>query len=498
MCKPISNRHWGTLWRYDMAEQPFRVVVVGAGMAGLFMAEKLAQAGIEFVVFEKAGEVGGTWRDNTYPGLYVDVLSRQYEFPFRPNYDWSRKFAPGTEIQDYILRVADERNLRKYIRFGEEIVSARFDKGLWYLQTAKGEAVTCNVFIAATGFLYKPAYPDIPGRDSFNGPAFHSACWDHTIPHKGRRWGVIGGAASGIQITEALAWEGVDVTQFIRRAQWIHIRENPRTNLWERLFLRLPGAYRYRQRKLWDMIVAGDKWRLEPGPAREAMQKEYLGYLETIRDPELRRKLTPEFHIGCVRIPKSDRNYYEAVQRPNVYLEFGTIARIVPDGIEMKDGKKHELDVLVYATGFDAHAYMRPMQVTGTNGLSIDELWAKKIFSYGGVALPGFPNLFMLYGPFSPVNNVPVPLGLDQEIDYLMKLIDRAKRTGVSVAPTQAATQKFVEHVEQGMPNTTFVGCHNWYRDDAGTPILWPFSQDDHKAFLASINWEDFEVTPNG
>ena len=479
-----------------MSERKFKVVIVGAGMAGLFMAEKLKRAGIDFAVYEKSHEVGGTWRDNTYPGLYVDVLSRQYEFPFRPNYDWSRKYAPGAEIQAYIKRVADERGLRRFIRFKQEIVSARFSGDRWHLATRKGETVMADVFVAATGFLHQPLYPEIPGRDSFTGASFHSAAWDHTVPYKGRRWGVIGGGASGIQITEALAWEDCDVTQFIRRAQWVHIRDNPHATLWERLLLRLPLMYRRRQRQLWKMIITGDQWRIKPGPARAAMEGEYRGYLEAIQDPELRRKLTPDYHLGCTRIPKSDRNYYEAVQKPNVHLEFGRIARIVPDGVEMADGIKHRLDVLVYATGFDPHAYMRPMRVTGLNGVTLDELWNKRVFSYGGVALPGFPNLFMLYGPFSPVNNVPVPIGLDHEIGYIMRLIERMRREHVTIAPTAAATERFVARLDDAFPDTVFVGCRNWYSDQTGTPILWPLRQDAHEAFFANVAWGDLEVNP--
>jgi cation diffusion facilitator CzcD-associated flavoprotein CzcO len=477
-----------------MAERKFNVVVVGAGIAGLFMAEKLKRAGVEFTVFEKADEVGGTWRDNTYPGLFVDVLSRQYEFPFRPNYDWSRKYAPGAEIQAYVKKVVRERGLRKFIRFNEEIVEARFSSDQWHLTTAKGEALVADVFIAATGFLHTPLYPEISGRDSFNGPIFHSARWDQNVPYQGKRWGIIGGGASGIQITEALAWENCEVTQFIRRAQWIHIRDNPKSTWRERLFLRLPFVYQWRQRQLWKMINQGDRWRLKPGPQREAMEREYKGYLNAIKDPELRRKLTPDYHLGCTRIPKSDRNYYEAVQRSNVHLEFGRIARVAPAGIEMADGTLHELDVIVCATGFDVHGYMRPMKVTGLNGLTIDEVWKEKIHSYAGIALPGFPNMFMLYGPFSPVNNVPVPLGLDQEIGYIMRLIDVARRKNVTVAPTEAATEKFLARIGAAFSDTVWVGCRNWYSDKQGTPILWPLPQDAHKEFFDQVNTGDFEI----
>ena len=241
-----------------MADRKFRVVVAGAGVSGLFMAETLKRAGIDFTVYEKAGEVGGTWRDNTFPGLFVDVLSRQYEFPFQPNYDWSRKYAPATEIWAYIKKVARDRGLTKFIRFNEEIVAARFTDGRWHIETAKGNTDIADVFICATGFLHKPLFPDIAGRESFAGPSFHSARWDHSVPYDGKRWGVIGSGASGVQITEALAWAGCDVTQFIRRAQWVHIRENPHSTWRERLKLRLPGGYQREQRRLWQLINEGD------------------------------------------------------------------------------------------------------------------------------------------------------------------------------------------------------------------------------------------------
>jgi cation diffusion facilitator CzcD-associated flavoprotein CzcO len=482
-----------------MAERDFRVVVGGAGVSGLFMAETLNQAKIDFTVYEKAGEVGGTWRDNTFPGLFVDVLSRQYEFPFQPNYNWSRKYAPAAEIWEYIKKVAHDRSLKRFIRFNEEITSARFADGKWQIETAAGTKDSADVFVCATGFLHQPVYPDIPGRDDFAGPSFHSARWDHSVPYAGKRWGVIGSGASGVQITEAVAWAGCDVTQFIRRAQWVHIRENPYATWRERLRLRLPGGYAREQKKLWQFINEFDRWRLEPGPQRAAMEAEYRSYLDCIRDPELKAKLTPDYNLGCTRIPKSDKNYYEAVQLPNAHIVKGHIARIVADGIIMTDGTHVPLDVLVYATGFDPHAYMRPMQVTGLNGVTIDEAWRERIYSYGGIALPGFPNLFMLYGPFAPVNNVPVPLGLDQEIGCVMRLIGEARARRAAVAPTAAATERFLARLDKHFPGTVWVGgCKNWYTSDQPTPVLWPLPQNEHRAFFADAPLTDFDFLPTG
>ncbi|MFN0304452.1 MAG: flavin-containing monooxygenase [Burkholderiales bacterium] len=479
-----------------MARQKLRYVIVGAGFAGLSAAEMLKRAGIDFTVYEKAGEVGGTWRDNTYPGLYVDVPSRQYEFPFQPNYDWSRRFAPGPEIQAYIKKVADDRGLRTFIRFNEEIVSARFTDGRWHIKTAKGTSDVADVFIAATGFLSTPITPAIEGRETFAGPAFHSSDWDHSVPMKGKRWGVIGGGASGVQITEALAYRECEVTQFIRRAQWVWIRENPYTTSAEQKELKLPGVYERVQKELWDGYSVADRWRIKPGPQREAMQSEFKKFLEIVRDPELRRKLTPDYHLGCTRIPKSDQNYYEAVQQPNVHIEVGPIARIVPEGIVMANGNRHDLDVLVYATGYDAHAYMRPIKIFGLNELSIDEAWKDRIYSYRGVVMPGFPNLFMLYGPFAPVNNLSVPIGLLQEMAYIMKIVEIAHQRNAAVMPTVAATEKFLERMRAALPDTVWVGCKNWYSDQTGTPILWPLPQDDHTDMMADIALGDLEFVP--
>jgi cation diffusion facilitator CzcD-associated flavoprotein CzcO len=352
---------------------------------------------------------------------------------------------------------------------------------------------------APPAFCTSRSFPDITGRETFAGPSFHSARWDHSIPYDGKRWGVIGSGASGVQITEALAWAGCDVTQFIRRAQWVHIRENPYSTWRERFRLRLPGGYQREQRRLWQMINEGDAWRLYPGPQREAMEREYRSYLDYIKDPELKQKLTPDYNLGCTRIPKSDQNYYEAVQLPNAHVVKGQIARIEPDGVLMADGSHVKLDVLVYATGFDVHAYMRPMKVTGLNGVTIDEAWKETVYSYGGIALPGFPNLFMLYGPFAPVNNVPVPLGLDQEIGCIMRLIAQARARQAAVSPTAAATEKFLARLDTAFPRTVWVGgCKNWYTSQQPAPVLWPFQQSEHKAFFERVPAEDFQFIPTG
>lgn len=477
-----------------MESKPVRAIIVGAGIGGLACAEKLRGAGFDVTVYEAAGEVGGTWRDNTYPGLYVDVPSRQYEFPFRPNHDWSRRFAPGPEIQAYIRRIADECALRPLIRFDQNVLSARYAEGRWHIATAAGLRDSADLLVCATGFLRVPVFPDIPGQETFNGPSFHSARWDHAVPIEGKRWGIIGGGASGIQITEALAKRDCTVTQVIRRAQWVHIRENPPYTAEECRARRRPGAYERERRELWDAYSIADAWRLRPGPQRAQMERDYRGFLDAIRDPVLRAKLTPDYHLGCTRIPKSDQNYYLAVQQPNVRIENRRIARVVPTGLEFSDGARLDFDVLVYATGFDAHAYMRPMTVEGPGGVTVDALWKDRVFSYNGCLLPGFPNLFLPYGPFSPVNNVSVPLGIDQQLDYLLALLAIARERGAAMMPTREATDRFVQRIEAALPGTVWVGCRNWYADQSMTPVLWPLPQDDHTRLLERVVVGDFEL----
>lgn len=481
----------------DGAARPaFRAAIIGAGISGLFMAERLLRAGIPFTVYEKASDLGGTWRDNTYPGLFVDVLSRQYEFPFRPNFDWSRKFAPQPEIQAYLQKVARERGWRRHIKFDTTIVEAAFQAGRWRLRTDAGETDTVDILIAATGFLRELRLPDIAGRDDFAGPAFHSARWDHDVALEGKRVGVIGGGASGIQIAETLAVSGIDVTHFVRRPQWIHVRDNPRSTWLGRLALRLPFAYRLRARHLWKWLGGMDLWRTRPGPARAAVATEFAKPLEAMRDHELREQLRPQMPVGCVRIPKSDKNYYAAMELPNAQVETRRIARIEPNGVRMDDGGLRACDILVYATGFDAQAYMRPMRLIGRDGLSVNDVWRDGVFSYRGVALPDFPNFFMLYGPFSPVNNIPIPIGLDQQTDYILRVIALARARNSVVAPTREATARFVSSIRSKLPDTVWTGCPNWYRGAGDIEILWPFTQEEHRRMMNDLVITDLEFTP--
>lgn len=476
-----------------------RIAVIGAGMSGLYVGYQLKERGIAFTIYEKGADVGGTWRDNTYPGLYVDVVSRSYEFPFKRSSKWSRRYAPGSEVQDYLREVARECGLMPHIRFGVDITSATYRDGRWELESSSGSTVVADVVFAGTGFLREPMIPNFEGRDSFAGPSFHSARWDHSVDLTGKRIGVIGTGSSGVQIVDHLGQRGYDITHFMRNPQWVQVKANPRISWWEHALLRVPALGPYWDRhmeKLKATENGSENWRLVPGPEREERKAKFLADLEReVPDPVLRAKLTPSHELGCKRIPKS-ATFYRVVQQSNVHPVFGGIERIVPEGVIDTEGTLHELDILVYATGFDSHAYMRPMKVTGVDGVTVEDLWRDGVYSYRAVGLPSMPNFFMLNGPFAPVNSIAVPGSLDDQFGFLIRLLEIIRAEGVAMAPTEAATQRFCHEVADAAAQTTYVQCDNWYRDRGGVPVLWPWTRAKHRLQYERLALEDFDVYP--
>jgi cation diffusion facilitator CzcD-associated flavoprotein CzcO len=484
-----------------MKQKSLKVAVVGAGMSGLFLGYHLARAGLRFTLYEKRGAVGGTWDANTYPGLHVDVLTRNYEFPFARSDRWSRHYAPGPELRSYFADFAKEEGLLDHIRFNTEVTSAVWENGSWTVTLSDGSTDVVDVVVAATGFLRVPRRPNVPGVETFAGRSFHSSEWDHSIDLQdmSTRFGVVGTGSSGVQIVSALGEAGHDVTHFIRTPQWMVVKPNPEITADERELLRDPveaEKWDSRMRELRAMTEGSETWRLVPGPEREEMTQRFLRMLEDeIPDPGLRAKLTPTEPLGSKRIPKT-ANYYQVVQQSNVHPVFGGIQRVEPRGIVDPADTLHELDVIVYATGFDAHAYMRPMSVVGADGVTMEDAWADGVTSFRGIAVPSFPNFFLLNGPFAPVNSISIPTCLADEVGYLMRLFDEIVRTGQAYAPTAEATQGFVEEIREALPGTTYAEGDNWYSQTVGTPIIWPFTRQRHHDQYAELDLGDFEAHP--
>ena len=404
-----------------------RFAIIGAGMSGILTAIKLKQRGIrDFTIYEKAGGLGGTWRDNTYPGLSCDVPSHVYAYSFELKADWSHRFSPGAEIQGYFEGVARKYELDSHIRFNSEIVRAEYRDGRWHLSIKGGATDVVDFVICATGVLHHPTYPDIPGLGDFEGACFHTARWDHSVPLEGKRVGIIGTGSTAIQIVPALTDTVSKLTLFQRTAQWILPLANPAYSEDEKAMYRtsperLRQSYDYWSARFVDTFaraVIGDQDEL-----RKIEEACRTNLEENVADPDLRRRLTPNYRAACKRLIMSD-TFYPAMQKPNVALVTDGIDRIEAGGVRTNDGVLHELDVLVMATGFDGHAFLRPMEVVGESGRRLDDAWAQANEAYRSVAVPGFPNFFMLVGPNSPIGNFSVIMISEIQLDYILQLVD--------------------------------------------------------------------------
>jgi cation diffusion facilitator CzcD-associated flavoprotein CzcO len=473
------------------------VAIIGAGMSGLCMAAQLKMAGIDtFTIYEKAGDLGGTWRDNTYPGLACDIPSRFYQFTFSPKPDWTHLFSPGAEIWGYFDSVADRFGLKEHIEFNTKVVAAEFADDCWRLRTDAGDESTVDFLISATGILHHPRYPQIAGLDTFEGSVFHSARWDHDVAVEGKRVAVIGTGSTGAQIVTALAGVTGRLELFQRTAQWVFPLPNPsysrRTHALQKYVPGLSGLTYRCMRMLFEFFARA---LIKPGLRRRFIARTCRTNLLTVRDPDLRRKLTPDYQPMCKRLVISS-GFYKAVQKPNVEVVTAGIDHIAPEGIVTDDGVLHEVDVLVLATGFDAHAYMRPLELVGDHGLTLSEAWEAGAHAYHTVALPGFPNFFMLMGPHSPVGNYSLTAIAESQVEHIMGWIQRWREGKFSaVAPTQQATARFNAHMRASMPGTVWVtGCQSWYLGKDGLPELWPWTPDRHRAMLRHVDPDDFDV----
>jgi cation diffusion facilitator CzcD-associated flavoprotein CzcO len=462
------------------AERELRVIVIGAGMAGILSAIKLREAGIgDIVVFEKADRLGGTWRENTYPGIACDVPSHLYSYSFALNPDWSRSFSDGAEIEAYFERVAEEHGVIPLIRFGQEVTGCEWRDGRWHLSTAAGTEDEADVVIAATGVLHHPRYPDIDGLEDFAGACFHSARWDHDVTLDGARVGVIGTGSTAVQITGALVDRVAHLSLFQRTAQWIAPLENPAYDEeTRRLFREDPDRLRAVHDSLSAAFEGFSRCVVEAdSPEMAAVEQACLDNLEnSVTDPDLRERLRPDYRAGCKRLVLSD-NFYEAIQHPNAELVTEGIERVEAGGVRTRDGRLHELDVLVLATGFHADAFMRPMDVIGRGGVTLAEVWADRPTAYLSISIPEFPNLFLLNGPNGPVGNFSLIEVAELQLGYVLQLVDRL-RSGecAEISATQAATDDFEDQRLEASRHTIWAtGCTSWYLDDRGVPAVWPF-----------------------
>jgi cation diffusion facilitator CzcD-associated flavoprotein CzcO len=485
-----------------MASGSPKICIIGAGMSGLLMGIRLKQAGIDdFRIFEKAESLGGTWRDNRYPGLTCDVPSHFYSYSFEPNLGWSHRFSPGPEILAYFEGVAEKYGIRRYITCGARVTSARHENGRWQVETNDGaadrggEIFGADVVVKATGALHTWHLPKLDGLEKFEGAAFHSADWNHDVELQGARIGVVGNGSTGVQMMAPLSEVAAHLTMFQRTAQWIAPMGNreytPKQRERAARFPIIPKLARMYYQYMFETFSEGV---VKPGKKREAIAARCRRYLASVEDPELRRKLTPDYEPMCKRLIMS-KNFYPTLMKEHVDLVTDGIDHVEARGVVTNDGKLHELDVLVLATGFDTHAWGVD-HVVGPHGLSLKEAWAQGTRAYRSIAMPGFPNFFMMVGPNSPIGNISVIDVAEVQAEYILRCVRLLQRgKAKTLAPTAEATEAFHATVLAAMKDTVWVtGCNSWYLDDQGVPNTWPwtakrFHQDMRKPVLA-----DFEL----
>jgi len=477
-----------------------RILIIGAGMSGILSAIKLEQAGLDdLAIYEKADRLGGTWRENTYPGIACDVPSHFYSYSFELNPDWSHRFAPGAEIQTYFEDVARRYGVTERIQFGREITRCVFEGGRWHVEMADGGTDVGDFVISATGVLHHPAMPDIEGLSSFEGACFHSARWDHDVPLAGRKVGVIGTGSSAIQITTALVEEVAEFSLFQRTPQWIASIENlPYTDEEKAEFRRNPDAMEQVRAFISHGFTEAFSNQLvnADSPGMQAIQDTCLANLEgNVKDPELREKLRPNYRAACKRLIMSE-NFYEAIQRPNAHLVTEPIERVEKSGVRTRDGQLHELDVLVLATGFRVENFVRPMTVVGRDGLRLDDVWKDGPYAYEAISVPEFPNFFMLNGPNSPVGNFSLIEVAELQLEYILQLVEGFRSGSCrEVAPSRGAMERFdLERREAAKSTIWATGCKSWYLDGDGLPTAWPWTFDRFREEMDHPRLEDYEM----
>jgi cation diffusion facilitator CzcD-associated flavoprotein CzcO len=480
-----------------------RVAIIGSGFGGLAAAVRLEQAGVtDLVVFEKSSDVGGVWRENTYPGAACDVPSHLYSLSFAPKADWSRRFAPQAEIHQYLRDVARDFDVLRHIRFNTEVLAAAFDEegGTWRLMLSGGEEHEADVLVAATGQLSRPSTPDIPGLDRFEGTLFHSAEWDHGHDLTGERVAVLGTGASAIQFVPAIAPRTARLSVFQRSAPYVlpkpdrAYRDRAKT-----AFARIPGLLRLsREGNYFSNELRSLGFNTEPRLlfAHKARYRKHLR--EVVPDRTLREKLTPSDPMGCKRILMSN-DWYQALQLPQVDVVTEGISEVRPRSIVTADGMEREVDTIVLGTGFAATEFLVPMRITGRDGRDLHDQWKHGASAYLGTVVPGFPNLFVLYGPNTNLGHNSILVMLEAQVGWVVQGV-RALMDGRArwLDVRRDVAEAFDAWVQERVGHTVFAGgCRSWYLTESGRNTQnWPASTLTFRRRLRRFRLEDFEPAP--
>lgn len=475
-------------------------IIVGAGFSGLCAGIELRRAGIsDFVILEKADRVGGTWRDNTYPGAACDIPSHLYSYSFEPNPRWSRAYGGQPEILAYLEHCADAYGLRPHLRFGSLVERAEYDEtsATWTVSVRGGPRLTARALILGNGALHLPSIPELPGRERFTGKTFHSARWDHAYPLDGKRVAVIGTGASTIQFVPQIAPRVGKLEVFQRTPPWIVPKADRTITSGEQwLFAHVPGAHWLRRTGLYWLLearVLGFAFAPRLNRLAERLVRRHLA--TSVPDPVLREKLTPSYRLGCKRVLISN-DYYPAFTRANVELVTDPIAALEPSGIRTASGALHEVDTIIYGTGFKVVDYLSSMQIVGAGGRELNEVWRESVRNYLGITVSGFPNLFLLMGPNTGLGHNSMIFMIEAQARYAVAAIRTLRRNALaSLDVRPSVEQAFRAEVARKLEGTVWTsGCSSWYMAPDGDVLLWPSFTFDYWRRTRRVDLRDYEV----
>jgi cation diffusion facilitator CzcD-associated flavoprotein CzcO len=461
----------------------FKVVIVGTGFSGLGQAIQLEKAGIrDYVILEKAAEVGGTWRDNSYPGCACDVQSHMYSFSYEQNPGWSRSFSPQPEIFDYLKSVADKYRLREKIRFGVELTGAHWDERerRWTATTRDGREFVAQFLVSGVGGLHIPQIPGLPGIANFKGQSWHSARWNHEYDLRGKKVAVVGTGASAVQFVPKIAPDVAELTLFQRTPPWIMPKPDHAMPSWARtLFKRVPGTQRaYRNALYWLLEARAIGFNGHPAimKAGELIAKRNIA--KGIKDRALRKKVTPDYTMGCKRVLISN-DYYPALARPNVDVNTAGIKEVKAHSIVDSAGVEHEVDAIVYGTGFKVTDALEYLDITGVDGRNLAKEWASEgMRTHKGITVSGYPNLFFLLGPNTALGHNSVVFMIESQARYVVDAIKLADSRGAAALDVRPGVQdEFQREIQDKLVKGVWTqgGCKSWYLDAQGVNrTIWP------------------------
>lgn len=460
------------------------IAVIGAGMSGVAVGYYLKQAGIDsFTIFERSDAVGGTWHLHNYPGLCCDVPSHLYTYSFAPNPDWSRIFSPRAEIEAYFQKVAKDHGVEPYIRFNTGVRAATWNADHWDLELDNGERHEFQFVISAIGGLFEPQFPEIPGIDSFEGASWHSVHWKDDYDLTGKTVIVVGSAASAVQIVPQIAPQVKQLYLLQRTPNWIVPRRDRAYPAWLRaLFRRFPVIRKLHRKQIERLSLRVLSAFHNDQDALEMLMRMGRENIEkSIADPRLRQALTPDYLPGCKRLLVSD-DFYPALARDNVELVTEAAARVTPHGLVTSAGRELEADAIMYCTGYQLPAFHLPVQVTGRDGKTLDAYFEKTPFVYRGVALPGFPNYFMINGPNGPLGYTSVIISSELQAQYIAKLILKTEQNGTQAIEIRPEVNRtYNEALQKELKQMTWgTECPSYYRDDKGNVVVF-FPGDERR-----------------